>query len=71
MQAGPFVREAARLHSPLTDQQATHYHHGILTAIRESNVAGMVDGLNADINQAFEILERAGSHAWDARGIAL
>jgi DNA-binding GntR family transcriptional regulator len=33
MQAGPYVRAAARLHSPLTDRAATHHHRGILSAI--------------------------------------
>jgi len=64
MQAGPYVRAAARLHSPLTDPSATMHHHGILHAIRSGDAAGVVRELNADIQRAFAILERAAPEFW-------
>jgi DNA-binding GntR family transcriptional regulator len=64
MQAGPYVRAAARLHSPLTDRAATHHHRGILSAIAASDDAAVSTELKADINQAFAILERADQEFW-------
>lgn len=66
MQAGPYVRAAARLHSPLTDTAATLHHHGILAAIKAGDKALVAAELKADINQAFAILERAGPDFWAA-----
>ncbi|WP_394687889.1 GntR family transcriptional regulator [Hoeflea sp.] len=64
MQAGPYVRAAARLHSPGTDRAATHHHRGILAAIAAGDVAQVSAELRADINQAFAILERADAEFW-------
>lgn len=64
MQAGPYVRAAARLHSPGTDRAATHHHRGILSAIAAGDVAQVSAELRADINQAFAILERADAEFW-------
>lgn len=66
MQAGPYVRAAARLHSPLTDAAATVHHHGILAALRAGDAAGATAALRDDIARVFEILERAGAEAWEA-----
>jgi DNA-binding GntR family transcriptional regulator len=70
MQAGPYVRAAARLHSPLTDPSATMHHHGILQALRAADAAGVVRELNADIQRAFTILERAAPEFWQAQAEA-
>ncbi|MDN5787294.1 GntR family transcriptional regulator [Pseudorhodobacter sp.] len=64
MQAGPYVRAAARLHSPLTDPSATMHHHGILQALRAGDALDVVRELNADIQRAFTILERAAPEFW-------
>lgn len=64
MQAGPYVRAAARLHSPGSDRAATHHHRGILVAIAAGDVAQVSAELRADINQAFAILERADAEFW-------
>lgn len=66
MQAGPYVRAAARLHSPLTDRAATVHHRGILSAIAAGDSALVSSELKADISQAFAILERAGPEFWTA-----
>jgi hypothetical protein len=47
MQAGPYVRAAAKLHKPLTDTAATLHHRGILEAIagrRQGPRCQRVDG---------------------------
>lgn len=64
MQAGPYVRAAARLHSPRTDRAATHHHRGILAAIAAKDETRISIELGADINQAFAILERADAEFW-------
>lgn len=64
MQAGPFVRAAARHHSPLTDAAATLHHRGILDAIGRGDADAVAAELKADIGQAFAILERAGPAVW-------
>jgi DNA-binding GntR family transcriptional regulator len=64
MQAGPYVRAAARLHQPLTDSAATLHHRGILDALRSKNSERAARELEADIAQAFAILERAGPEVW-------
>ncbi|MDF1609259.1 GntR family transcriptional regulator [Hoeflea sp. YIM 152468] len=66
MQAGPYVRAAAKLHSPLTDTAATLHHRGILAAIEAGDKARVSRELSADISQSFAILERAGAEFWDA-----
>lgn len=66
MQAGPYVRAAARLHSPMTDRSATLHHRGILSAIAAGDADRVSDELRADINQAFAILERADADFWAA-----
>ena len=66
MQAGPYVRAAAKLHRPLTDRAATLHHRGILSAIAAGDRARVAQELKADINQAFAILERAGADFWDS-----
>jgi len=65
MQAGPYVRAAAKLHSPLTDTAATLHHRGILAAIEAGDKARVSKELTADISQAFAILERAEPDFWD------
>lgn len=67
MQAGPYVRAAARLHSPMTDRSATLHHRGILSAITASDADRVSDELRADINLAFAILERADADFWTAQ----
>ncbi|MDP2118660.1 MAG: GntR family transcriptional regulator [Hoeflea sp.] len=64
MQAGPYVRAAAKLHRPLTDTAATLHHRGILTAIAAGDRVLVASELKADINQAFAILERADPDLW-------
>lgn len=64
MQAGPYVREAARLHRPEIDQAATLHHRGVLDALRERDASRLAAELAADINAAFDLLERA----WAAPG---
>ncbi len=71
MQAGPYVRAAARLHSPLTNPSATLHHRGILHAIQAGDAGRMADELRADVVRTFAILERAGPGVWaspDANG---
>ncbi|WP_420407329.1 GntR family transcriptional regulator [Hoeflea sp.] len=65
MQAGPYVRAAARLHSPGIDLSATLHHRGILSAIERGDAAGVSSELRADISQAFAILERADPEFWE------
>jgi len=65
MQAGPYVRAAARLHSPLKDASAKLHHRGILTAIVAGDAAKASSELKSDISQSFAILERAGDEIWD------
>lgn len=64
MQAGPYVRAAARLHSPLKDRAATLYHRGIMSAIADADRLRVSRELKADINQAFAILERGEPGFW-------
>ena len=71
MQAGPYVRAAAKLHRPLTDTAATLHHRGILAAIEAGDRALVARELKADINQAFAILERAGPEFWAAENGAV
>lgn len=67
MQAGPYVRAAAKLHSPLTDTAATLHHRGILTAIEAGDKVLVTSELTADISQVFAILERADPDFWDTQ----
>lgn len=64
MQAGPFVRAAARHHQPTFDPAATLHHHGILQGIRAADADATVASLLKDITQAFDILERAPDKVW-------
>jgi DNA-binding GntR family transcriptional regulator len=66
MQAGPYVRAAAKLHKPLTDTAATLHHRVILEAIQSGDKARVASELTADISQSFAILERADPDFWDA-----
>ncbi|MDW4499993.1 GntR family transcriptional regulator [Sulfitobacter sp. D35] len=66
MQAGPYVRAAARLHRPLTDAAATLHHRGILEGLRSRDPERVAGELEADILQAFAILDRAGPEVWEA-----
>ena len=68
MQAGPFVRAAARLHRPLSDAAATVHHRGLLAAIAAQDADRAEAELTADISQAFAILERAGPEFWERQG---
>ena len=68
MQAGPFVRAAARLHRPLSDAAATVHHRGLLVAIAAQDADRAEAELTADISQAFAILERAGPEFWERQG---
>ncbi len=70
MQAGPYVRAAARLHSPLTDPSATMHHHGILQSIKSGDHALLQAELQADITRAFSILEKAGPGFWQTQAEA-
>lgn len=70
MQAGPYVRAAARLHSPLTDPSATLHHHGILDGLRNKDSRKARAELQADINRAFFILEQAGPEFWQEQAEA-
>lgn len=65
MQAGPYVRAAAKLHKPLTDTAATFHHRGILEAIESGDKTRVARELTADISQAFAILERADPDFWN------
>lgn len=64
MQAGPYVRAAARLYQPDTLASATQHHRGILQAITAGDGDAVARELRADINQAFGILERADVTSW-------
>lgn len=66
MQAGPFVRAAARQHEPTLDYAATLHHHGILDALRAGDARALDHALITDISQAFDILERAADPVWAA-----
>jgi DNA-binding GntR family transcriptional regulator len=66
MQAGPYVRAAARLHSPLTDPSATLHHRALLAAARQGDEGAMLAALAADLAQTFTILERSGNGTWDS-----
>lgn len=65
MQAGPYVRAATRLHTPILHDAATTHHTGILDAIEAGDRDGLVKALQADISQAFNILERTDDAVWD------
>lgn len=65
MQAGPYVRAAAKLHSPLTDSAATLHHRGILEGIAAGDKVRVASELTADISQSFAILERAEPDFWN------
>lgn len=65
MQAGPYVRAAARRHSALTDAAATLHHREITEAIRDGDAARAAAALRADIGRVFAILERAGAEVWN------
>ena len=64
MQAGPYVRAAARLHSPLADRAATLHHRGMIEAIRAGDGERLAGELRADVARAFAILGRAGPAVW-------
>lgn len=68
MQAGPFVRAAVRRHDPAVDAAPTVHHRAIMDAVLAHDAAAAVQALEADITQAFRILERAGDNVWDAAG---
>lgn len=70
MQAGPYVRAAARLHQPLIDLSATEFHGNIVQAMRRGDAEGVARELDADIRRALAILERAPASFWDVEGEA-
>jgi DNA-binding GntR family transcriptional regulator len=65
MQAGPYIRAAARLHKPLMLSSGAEHHRGILQAIRAGDAATLKAELTADISRVFAILENAGNAFWD------
>lgn len=70
MQSGPYLRAAARLHQPLIDLSATEFHGNILQAMRQGDEARIARELEADIQRAIAILERAPASFWDVEGEA-
>tara|TARA_R110002049_G_scaffold10127_3_gene50435 strand:- start:144129 stop:144845 length:717 start_codon:yes stop_codon:yes gene_type:complete len=64
MQAGPYVRAAARQQSVDSIASATRHHHGILGALRKGDSVALTAALEADIRTAFAILEAAGDEFW-------
>lgn len=65
MQAGPYVRAAARLHRPAIDQSAMLHHTGMLKAIQGGDSDRLVRELTADIAGVFNILERVSPPVWE------
>lgn len=70
MQAGPYIRAAARLHSPRNDPNATLHHRRLLEALRARNAQQATAALTCDINQTFAILDRAPAGFWTAMDAA-
>lgn len=68
MQAGPYIRAAARLHRPLMTNSGAKHHHGILKAVRSRDAAALCAELTADISRVFTLLENAGDTFWDENG---
>ncbi|MFV0491741.1 MAG: GntR family transcriptional regulator [Pseudorhodobacter sp.] len=66
MQGGPYIRAAARLHSPLRDAAATIHHRGVLSGLAAGDETRTAQELCDDIGLAFNILERADSDFWAA-----
>lgn len=64
MQAGPYIRAAARLHEPLLATSGAHHHRGIINAIIQKDAALLSTELTADISRVFAILEQAGDAFW-------
>lgn len=69
MQAGPYVRAAARLHSPVIDASATLHHRGLITAARRRDAGAAAAALGADIARVFVILERAAPAVWQSEKV--
>jgi DNA-binding GntR family transcriptional regulator len=67
MQAGPYIRAAARLHSPLIDPAATLHHRAMIAAARAGDAAAATEALRADVGRVCAILERAGPAISEAR----
>lgn len=68
MQAGPYIRAAARLHKPLMATSGAEHHRGINKAVRERDAATLSLELTADISRVFAILENAGDAFWEENG---
>lgn len=68
MQAGPYIRAAARLHRPLMTTSGAKHHHGIIKAVRKRDAAALSAELTADISRVFTLLENAGDAFWDKNG---
>lgn len=68
MQAGPYIRAAARLHQPGMPSSGAEHHRGILQAIRAGDANTLKTELTADISRVFAILENAGNAFWDDTG---
>ncbi len=64
MQAGPYIRGAARLHAPLMATSGADHHRGILKALRARNADALRAELTADISRVFTILKNAGDAFW-------
>lgn len=64
MQAGPYVRAAARLYDAAHDTIATVHHSEIVHAMQRGDPAGVTASLTSDIQRAFHILERAAPAFW-------
>jgi DNA-binding GntR family transcriptional regulator len=68
MQAGPYIRAAARLHQPRMLSSGAEHHRGIVQAIRAGEADTLKAELTADISRVFDILENAGNAFWDDTG---
>lgn len=70
MQGGPYIRAAARLHSPLNDAVATVHHRDILTGLAAGDESRVMRALRDDIGFAFTLLERADTDLWMRKVVA-
>lgn len=64
MQAGPYVRQAARLWGAHPGGSGSDQHRAIIRAIRDQDAGAAAAAMQADINTAFSILEEAGPDLW-------
>lgn len=68
MQAGPYIRTAARLHSTPRHSAATQYHHHMIKALQDGPRDAFIAALRQDISQPFRILDRADATVWQDAG---